>query len=126
MKTRINIVTKNILSQGEDKYPTDSMNVTVIDAPFINPLHHYKVNSKNDGIEARTKAEIDATLEEVEKTAKANRIAEIRTKLTSMTPAQLDNYVDNNVTDMASTRTYLKRLTLVVRNIALDTGTVGK
>ncbi len=52
--------------------------------------------------------------------AKADRIQEITDKLTGMTPSQLNTYIDNNVTDLASARTYLKRLTLIVRHLAIE------
>lgn len=53
---------------------------------------------------------------------KATRIAEIKNKLTSMKPPQLDSYIDANVTDLASVKIYLKRLTLIVRNLAKEQG----
>lgn len=53
---------------------------------------------------------------------KAARIAEIKNKLTAMTPAQLNSYIDANVTDLGSAIVYLKRLTLIVRALAKEAG----
>ena len=45
--------------------------------------------------------------------------ANIADKLTGLTDAQIDNYIDSNVTDLASARTYLKRLTKATRSVAI-------
>ncbi len=117
MKTRIDVVTKNVLSQGEDKYPTDSNNVVVIDVPFLRQLHHYKVNSKNDGVEPRTKAEIDATPEELGKVKKIARVARIKAQLINKTRSQLSAYVDSKVAD-AGTAEVLKNIILLLKDNA--------
>ncbi|VAX17056.1 hypothetical protein MNBD_NITROSPINAE04-866 [hydrothermal vent metagenome] len=55
-----------------------------------------------------------------EATTKANRVAEISNKLTSMTPAQLDSYIDTGITDLKSAKVYLKRLTRIVQALAKE------
>lgn len=42
----------------------------------------------------------------------------IRARIASLTYAQLDQYIDNNVTDLASAKLYLKRLSGVVLAMA--------
>jgi len=63
-----------------------------------------------------------ATDAKTESTKKAARVAEIKSKLTGMTFAQLDNYIDTNITNMASAKVYLKRLTRIVRSLAKEVG----
>ena len=53
---------------------------------------------------------------------KADRIQQITDKLTGMSAAQLNTYIDNNTGDLASARVYLKRLTLVVQALAIEVG----
>jgi len=51
---------------------------------------------------------------------RATRRSEIQSKLTRLSNAQIDSYIDANVTDLASAREYLKRLTKVTRDLARE------
>lgn len=50
--------------------------------------------------------------------AEAEDHASLKDTLANATNAQIDAYINANVTDLASARTYLKRLTKMVRALA--------
>jgi hypothetical protein len=52
----------------------------------------------------------------------ADRRAEIIAKLSGLTDVQIDSHIDSNVTNLSGAVAYLKRLTKVVRVLALDAG----
>lgn len=70
--------------------------------------------------QAMTPPEIEAR--EAETQANADRRADIIAKLSGLTDAQVDGYIDANVTNLAGAVAYLKRLTKVVRALAHETG----
>jgi hypothetical protein len=49
-------------------------------------------------------------------------VSEILDKLDKVTPNQIDSYIDNNVTDLASAKDFLKRLTKIVALMAIESG----
>ena len=79
---------------------------------------------ENGATRAWTQAEIDAKAAADAQAAqgKAARIQDLTDKLTGLTPNQLDTYIENNVTNIASAKTYLKRLTLIVQALAIESG----
>jgi len=85
-------------------------------------IRYWKAIADHSGIEKKSQSEIDAIIaaDLAKEQAQSDRIAGIRDKLTNLTPAQVSNYIDNNVTNLAGAVTYLKRLTLVVRDIAIE------
>lgn len=54
--------------------------------------------------------------------AVADRRADIIAKVAGFTDGHIDNYIDSNVTNLAGAVAYLKRLTKVMRNLAIETG----
>jgi len=52
----------------------------------------------------------------------ADRRADILAKLSGVADAQLDAYIDTNVTNLTSATAYLKRLTKVTRALAIEMG----
>ena len=51
-----------------------------------------------------------------------DRQADIVAKLSGLTDAQIDTYIDTNVTNLMSAVIYLKRLTKVTRALAIEAG----
>ena len=64
-----------------------------------------------DGIKATL-----ATALQAREASRDNRRSEIANKLAKLSDAQINNYIDTNVVDLASVRAYLKRLTKVTRD----------
>lgn len=57
-----------------------------------------------------------------ERQAIADRRADIVARLSGLTDAQIDAYIDANVTNLAGAVAYLKRLTKAVRALAIEAG----
>lgn len=69
-----------------------------------------------------TQAELDAA---AEKDARDQIVTNLRADnaiqaLRTLTPAQVDNYIDTNVTDLASAKTVLKRIVRVIALLARE------
>ena len=53
---------------------------------------------------------------------KAVRIQALKDKMSNITRAQLNNYIDNNVTDLPGAVAYLKRLSAIVQDLVIESG----
>jgi len=97
---------------------------------FPSALVHGKDNEfyevSGGALVAKDQAVVDAIKSQREADAiqaaldKQARIDSIRDKLTGATPAQVNQYIDANVTNLAGAVTYLKRLTMIVRDLAIE------
>lgn len=54
--------------------------------------------------------------------AQADRRNKIITEVSGLMDAQIDSYIDTNVTNLAGAVTFLKRLTKVIRALAIESG----